>query len=132
MERYVSKIIAQYLKDHSLLEEEQFGFRPAHSTETALVSAMDELRRGGLSGSMCGQKKKNRLRSDYIQGRRILTSKHQTKDEPGRVPPLSLSINGFLAEAAVFLKGVAESRKSRRAREATININDGLHMEAIV
>ncbi|XP_078504219.1 uncharacterized protein LOC144762807 [Lissotriton helveticus] len=43
VERRVSVALSKHLEQYQQLEELQFGFRPAHGTVTALVTAMDEL-----------------------------------------------------------------------------------------
>ena len=42
MERVVQKQLLQYLKSHSLLSRNQSGFRPKHSTLTALATVTDD------------------------------------------------------------------------------------------
>lgn len=44
IERLVSKSLSQFLELNGCLDDMQYGFRPAHGTETALLTVLDDLR----------------------------------------------------------------------------------------
>ena len=54
LERAVHHRFYQYLNQHSLLNEKQFGFRPKHSTVNAVSSFADEILLNMERGKLCG------------------------------------------------------------------------------
>ena len=54
LERAVHHQFYQYLNQHKLLNEKQFGFRPKHSTVNAISSFADEILLSMERGKLCG------------------------------------------------------------------------------
>jgi len=54
LERAVHHQFYQYLNQHNLLNEKQFGFRPKHSTVNAVSSFADEILLNMERGKLCG------------------------------------------------------------------------------
>ena len=53
LERLVSIQLRAYLDDHSVLSDEQFGFRPHHSVDHALVTLTESIRSAIDDGNIC-------------------------------------------------------------------------------
>ena len=54
IERHVHDTLYKFLEDNNLLSDSQFGFRPSHSTETALISAVDDWQKNMDKGKLTG------------------------------------------------------------------------------
>lgn len=50
LEKVVTKALSSFVEDNACLEDAQFGFRPLHGTESALVAVLDDLRTRADSG----------------------------------------------------------------------------------
>lgn len=46
----MTKVLSKFVEDNNWLEDAQFGFRPLHGTESALVAVLDDLRTRADSG----------------------------------------------------------------------------------
>ena len=54
LERHVHDTLYKFLEENNLLSNCQFGFRPSHSTETALISAVDDWQKNMDNGKLTG------------------------------------------------------------------------------
>ena len=54
MERSVHNQLYAYLQDRNILSSEQSGFRPNHSTQTALIDVTDHILTGMEDGKVTG------------------------------------------------------------------------------